>query len=158
MRYFMKKAITLFAVILSCLLLLIFCSCGGNMKGWPTFDLNLNIESYNEVTLEYNRLPYGRSKSKAHFYGTSTDKEVINDIYCVINSLPYSEKNYRNINTEEYYDNIIIKFIKDYEVFVFKFYSYGIYDGYFVFDNGETHKYCGDFVSMTYEEFKDKLS
>lgn len=153
----MKKAITIFTVILTCLLSFMLCSCGG-MKGWPTFDLNLDIESYNEVTLEYNQLPYGRNKIEDHFYGSSSDKEVINEIYCAINGLKYSEKTYRNINTEEYYENVIIKFINDDEVFVFKFYSYGITKGYFIFDNGEIHKYRGDFVGITYYEFKDKMS
>lgn len=155
----MKKIIC--CLVLSFLSLIIVfagCTCGGHMKGWPTIELNLDIDSFNEVTLEYNRLPYGRSELEDHFYGSSSDKEIINDIYCVIDGLPYGEKTYRKIDTEEYCDSVIIKFIKDDEVFVFKFYSYGITKGYFIFDNGEIHQYRGDFVGITYAEFKDKLS
>ncbi len=129
------------------------------MKGWPTIELNLDVESFDEVSLEYNLLPYKKNKQEAHFYGTSSDKEVINDIYQTINGTPYSEKIYNNINTEEYWANVIIKFMKDgEEAFVFKFYSYAIYDGYFIFDNGEIHKYHDDFIGSTYDRFKDKLN
>lgn len=154
----MKKATTLFIVLLNCLFLFMLYSCGGNMKGWPTLDLNLDIENYNEVSIEFNMLPFGRRNSEAHFYGASSDKEIINDIYNAVDGVLYSEKTYKNIDTEKFSENVIVKFTKGDEVFVFKFYSYGVTNGYFIFDNGEIHKFHGDFVGMTYEKFKNKLS
>lgn len=155
--FFIKRICYLTLSLFSILILFTACTCGGDMKGWPSLELNLDIDSFNEVALEYNRLPYGRSKDEEHFYGSSTDKEVINDIYFAVDGMLYSEKIYSKIDTEKYCDNVIIKFLKDDEVFVFKYYSYGIKKGYFVFDNGEIHKHCGNFVGI-YENFKDKLS
>ncbi|MDE7167390.1 MAG: hypothetical protein K2O28_00915 [Clostridia bacterium] len=157
----MKKIIRYFSLSLLALSLFLFgaCSCGHDMSEWPTIELNLDVGSFDEVSLEFNLLPYKKNKDEAHFYGTSSDKEVINDIYCTINGRQYSEKIYNNINTEEFYENVIIKFMKDgEEVFVFKFYTYGIYNGYFIFDNGEIHKYHGDFIYGTYDRFKDRLN
>ncbi len=128
------------------------------MSDWPTISLNLDIESYDEVSLEYNLLPYKKNKEEIHYHGFSSDKEVIKDIYELLNYLKYSKETYSKINTEEYWDNVIIKFIKAGEEFVFKFYSYAIYDGYFIFNNGEIHKYHGDFVGMSYDKFKDRLT
>ena len=158
----MKKIIRYVALSLLALSLFLFgaCSCGGDkMKDWPTIELNLDVESFDEVSLEFNLLPYKKNKDEEHFYGTSSDKEVINDIYCTINGSKYSEETYSHINTEEYWCNVIIKFMKDgEEAFVFKFYSYAIFDGYFIFDNGEIHKYHGSFIHATYDRFKDRLN
>ena len=155
----MKKLI--FCLLLPlCSLTVCLCACGGcyNMNGWPTIDLNLDVESYDEVSLEFNILPSKQNKDEFHYYGSSTEKDVIKEIYETINCFHYSEKTYDSINTEEYWENVIIKFTKDSEEYVFKFYSYAIYDGYFIFNNGEIHKYHGDFVSASYEHFKDKLA
>lgn len=155
----MKKFTSTVAIVLAVSgICLIVSACGGNMEGWPTLELNWEIETYDEVSLEYNQLPYGRSDSETHFYGSSTDKDVINGLYCAVNGRLYSEKTYKKINTEEFRENVIIKFTKDGEEFVFQFYSYGVTNGYFIFHNGEIHKYHGDFVSGTYGKFKDKLS
>lgn len=153
----MKKA-SIFLFAMMSFLFMLLCSCGGQMDGWPTFDLNLDIGSCDEVSLEFNRLPYGRNDTEYHFSGTSADKQTIIDIYNAVNGLPYSEKIYKTIDTENYYENVIIKFKDGEGEYVFKFYSYGVTNGYFVFDNGEIHRYYGDFISGTYEKFKDKLS
>lgn len=128
-----------------------------DMTDWPTINLDLDIESYTEVSLEYNFIPYGDNE-EVYYYGASTDKEVIKDMYDMINCFKYSPKTYGNIDTEKYTDKVIIKFMKDSEEYVFQFYAYGIYDGYFIFDNGEIHKYHGAFVAASYEDFKDRLN
>lgn len=128
------------------------------MKGWPTFDLNLDIENYDEVCLEYTMLPYGRSDKEEHFSGTTADKQIIRDIYNAVNNRLYSEKIYESIDTKNYSENVTVTFRDGEGEYVFKFYGYGVTNGYFVFDNGEIHRYYGDFVSGTYEEFKDKLT
>ena len=76
-------------------------SCGKSMNGWPTIELNIEIAKYDEVTLEYNRLPFENSSDKLHFYGTSFEREVINDLYNTINGLPYHQKIITDINTEK---------------------------------------------------------
>ena len=154
----MKKAIALFTIVLNCVLLFALCACGGDMEGWPTLELDLDIDGYDEVSLEYNMLSNGSRDSEAHFYGSSSDKEIIKDIYNAVDGVLYSDETYNNIDTEKFSENVIIRFAKDDEVFVFKFYSYGVTNGYFIFDNGKIHNYRGDFVSMTYGQFKDKLS
>lgn len=159
----MKKVTTFFSVMLSCLFMFILCSCGGNMKGWPTLDLNLDIESYDEVSLEYHhrsahsdRMPLDIDRD---YYGTSADKEIISEVYQSIDGRLYSEETYNKIDTENYWSKVVITFWKDGKAgYTFTFYEYSVQNGYFIFDNGEIHKYLGDFVSGTYEKFKDKLS
>lgn len=147
--------------IFSCFLVSIFLfmvtSCGKSMRGWPTIELDIEIEKYDEVSLEYNRLPFENSSDQLHFYGTSLEKEVIDDLYKTINGLPYHKKIITNINTEKYWENVVIEFKNDNDIYTFKFYSYGVTNGYFVFDNGEIHQYYGDFVSLTYSKYKDIL-
>lgn len=131
------------------------------MTDWPEMNLDLDIETYDEVSLEYHVLPYKDNKysrDEFHYYGSSTDIDVIKDIYNLLNGLKYSEKTYSNIDTEKYVDRVVIKFTKDSEEYVFKFYEYGIYDGYFIFNNGEIHRYYGDFVGISYMYFKDRLT
>lgn len=155
----MKKKI--FCLLLPFLLLML-CSCGGDMNGWPKLELGLNIENYDEVSLEYHhiskhsdRMPLDVDKD---YFGTSADREIINEVYQTINGLPYSEETYQKIDTENYWSNVVITFWKDSEsMYTFSFYEYAIKNGYFVFDNGEIHKYLGDFVGITYEHFEDKL-
>ena len=132
------------------------------MNGWPKLELNLEIENYEEVSLEYrhisshsDRLPLDADED---YFGTSADREIINEIYQQINGLPYSEETYQKIDTENYRSKVVVTFWKDGKAgYTFSFYEYAITKGYFVFDNGEIHKYSGDFVHGTYERFKDKL-
>lgn len=143
-------------------LLLAFSACGGDMKGWPKLELGLDIENYEEVSLEYHhisshsdRLPLDVDED---YFGTSEDREIINEIYAQIDGSPYSEETYDKIDTENYSSKVVITFWTDDETrYTFSFYEYGVKNGYFVLDNGEIHKYLGDFVSGTYERFKDKL-
>lgn len=141
----------------------ILCSCGNSMKGWPTFDLKLDTENYDEISLEYHHAsnPSDRRPldKEIRFYGTSFDKEVIKSVYLAINCLPYSKKIYSEIDTEEYVDKVVVQFLQNGEtMYVFTFYAYGVTDGYFVFDSGEIHQYHGDFVGITYREFKDRFN
>lgn len=155
----MKKKI--FCLLLP-LLLMMLCSCGGDMNGWPRLDLDLEIESYDEVSLEYHhisahsdRIPLDVDKD---YFGTSTDSEIITEIYRSIEGSPYSEETYDKIDTENYSSKVVITFCKGGKAgYTFTFYEYAIKDGYFVLDNGEIHKHLGDFVGGTYERFKDKL-
>ena len=152
---------------LLCVLLLaatfLLCACGGDMVDWPTLELGLDIENYDEVSLEYHhiskhsdRLPLDVDKD---YFGTSADREIINEIYQSINGLPYSEETYGKIDTENYSSKVVITFWKEGEErYTFSFYEYAIKNGYFVFDNGEIHKYLGAFVSLAYEHFEDKLT
>ena len=92
------------------------------------------------------------------YFGTSSDREIINEIYQQIDGRLYSEETYDKIDTEKYWSKVVITFWKDGEAgYTFSFYEYAIKNGYFVLDNGEIHKYLGDFVG-TYEQFKDKLT
>ncbi len=143
-------------------LLFTLCSCGSGMEGWPRLELGLDIENYDEVSLEYHhisshsdKLPLDVDKD---YFGTSANREIINEVYQSINGLPYSDETYDSIDTENYWSKVVITFWKDGEAgYTFTFYGYAVKDGYFVFDNGEIHKYSGDFVSLTYEHFEDKL-
>ena len=152
----MKKIICFFLLSL-CLCML--CSCGRkySMKDWPTIDLQLNIEDYDEVSLEYNLMPNKNNEQGIHFCGVSSDRDVISDIYSSINNSKYSKEIVKRINTEKFRNNVIIKFTKEDETYVFQYYSYGIYDGYFIFNNGEIHKYHGAFATI-YDRFKDKFN
>ena len=155
----MKK---FFCAVLAVLAMLLS-ACGGDMKGWPKLDLNLDIGSYDEVSLEYHHISSRSDRMlpdvDEDYFGTSSDEEVINDIYQRINGLPYSEEIYDEIDTENYRSKVAITFWKDGQAgYTFTFYGYSIKNGYFVFDNGEIHKYLGDFVSLTYENVKDKLN
>ena len=163
----MRKFTSIFAVflaVLSICLVASSCAYGGQMKGWPTFDLNLDIESYDEVSIEYHHAVWEPSDRRPldeeiEFYGTSSDKEVISDVYLCINGLPYSKKTYKKIDTEKYVDKVVVQFYREGEAaYVFKFYAYGVTDGYFIFDNGEIHAYRGDFAGLTYRGFQDRLS
>ena len=142
---------------------LLLCACGGDMEGWPTFDLGLDIENYDEVSLEYHHISKHSDRMPLDvdedYFGTSADKELINEIYREIDGLPYSEETYDKIDTENYSSKVVITFRKDGGAeYTFTFYEYGVKNGYFVLDNGEIHKYLGDFVSGTYERFKDKFT
>ena len=144
------------------LLLLILCACGGDMDGWPRLELGLEIENYDEASLEYYHIskPSDRRPLDVDedYFGTSTDRDVIAEIYQQINGLPYSEEVYDEIDTENYSSKVVITFWKDgVAEYTFTFYGYAVKHGYFVLDNGEIRKYLGDFVSGTYERFKDKL-
>ncbi len=155
----MKKKI--FCLLLPFLLLML-CSCGGDMNGWPKLELGLDIENYDEVSLEYHHISKHSDRMPLDvdndYFGTSADLEIINEVYQTINGLSYSEETYQKIDTENYWSNVVITFWKDSEsMYTFSFYEYAIKDGYFVFDNGEIHKYLGDFVGITYEHFEDKL-
>lgn len=132
------------------------------MTGWPKLDLNLDIESYDEVSLEYHHLSSHSDRlpldTDEDFFGTSSDEEVIRDIYQRMNGLPYSERIYHEIDAENYRDKVVVTYWRSGEAaYIFTFYGYSVKNGYFVFDNGEIHKYDGDFVSLTYESVKDKL-
>ena len=143
-------------------LLVLLCACGGDMKDWPRLELGLDVENYDEVSLEYHhiskhsdRMPLDVDKD---YFGTSANREIINEVYQSINGLPYSEETYDKIDTENYSSKVVITFWKDGEAgYTFTFYEYGVKNGYFVFDNGEIHKYLGAFVGLTYEHFEDKL-
>ena len=156
----MKKK--LFCLLLP-LLLMILCACGGDMTGWPQLELNLDIESYDEVSLEYHhnsshsdRMP---SDVDRHFFGTSSDKELIKDIYQSIDGVLYSEETYQKIDTENYYTKEVITFWKDGKAeYTFSYYGYAVADGYFVLDNGEIHKFLGAFAHGSYERFKDRFN
>ena len=154
----MKKRIV---CLLFPFLLLILCSCGGDMKGWPRLELGLNVENYDEVSLEYHHISKHSDRMPLDvdedFFGTSADREVINGIYQQINGSLYSEKTYNKVDTEKYTTKVIITFRKDgAEGYTFVFFEYGIKNGYFVLDNGEIHKHLGNFASI-YAMYKDKL-
>ncbi len=155
----MKKL--LFGLSLAASLLL--CACGGDMEGWPTLDLNLEIGNYDEVSLEYHHISARSDRMPSDvdedYFGTSADRDLITEIYREIDGLPYSEETYDKIDTQNYSSKVVITFRKDGGAeYTFTFYGYAVKDGYFVLDNGEIHKYLGDFVSGTYERFKDKLT
>ena len=141
---------------------LLLCACGGDMDGWPTLELGLKIENYDEVSLEYHHISKHSDRMPLDvdedYFGTSSDREIINEIYQQIDGRLYSEETYDKIDTEKYWSKVVITFWKDGEAgYTFSFYEYAIKNGYFVLDNGEIHKYLGDFVG-TYEQFKDKLT
>ena len=143
-------------------LLLILCSCGGDMNGWPRLDLGLEIENYDEVSLEYHHISAHSDRTPLDvdedYFGTSSDGDVIAEIYRTIDGSLYSEETYDGIDTENYSSKVVITFWKDGEAgYTFTFYEYAVKNGYFVLDGGEIHKHLGDFVSLTYEQFKDKL-
>lgn len=161
----MKKLVlylTLVSFSLSVFLLTACSGCPSNkysMTDWPTFNLDPEIAESDGVSVEFNLLPYKKNKDELHYYGTSSDARVIYDIYTTINYCKYSEETVDEINTEQYWENVNVKFWKGGEVtYALSFYSYGIYDGYFIFENGEIHKYHGDFVSGVYENYKDRLN
>ena len=154
----MKKVLRLLLPFL----LLMLCACGGDMTGWPTLELNLEIENYDEVSLEYHHIskPSDRRPLDVDedYFGTSANREIINEIYQQIDGSLYSEETYDKIDTENYWSKVVITFWKDGEAgYTFTYYEYAIKDGYFVFDGGEIHKYLGAFVHGTYERFKDEL-
>ena len=143
-------------------LLLMLCSCGGDMNGWPRLDLGLDIENYDEVSLEYHHISKHSDRMPLDvdedYFGTSSDSDIIAEIYREIDGSPYSKETYDKIDTENYWSKVVITFWKDGEAgYTFSYYEYAIKDGYFVFDGGEIHKYLGAFVHGTYERFKDKL-
>ena len=155
----MKKVLRLLLPFL----LLMLCACGGDMTGWPTLELNLEIENYDEVSLEYHHIskPSDRRPLDVDedYFGTSANREIINEIYQQIDGSLYSEETYDKIDTENYSSKVIITFWKDGEAgYTFTFYSYAVKNGYSVLDNGEIHKYLGDFVSASYERLKDRLT
>ncbi len=159
----MKKLsafIALLFISFSAVLLSACASCPGNkysMVGWPTLSIDPEIAKSDEVSIEFKLMPTEWNDEK-YFYGTSFDERVINDIYQSLICYQYSEETVTEINTEQYWDNVNVKFWKGGEVtYALSFYSYGIYDGYFIFENGEIHKYHGDFVSGIYETYKDRL-
>ncbi len=144
------------------LLLVALCACGGDMEGWPRLELDLDMENYDEVSLEYHHISKHSDRMPldvdTDYFGTSSDEELINEVYQSINGTLYSEKTYQKIDTENYWSKVVITFWKDGEAgYTFSYYEYAIKDGYFVFDNGEIHKFLGAFVSGTYDRFKDKL-
>ena len=144
------------------LLLMILCACGGDMDGWPRLDLDLDIQNYDEVSLEYHHISKHSDRMPLDvdedFFGTSSDRELISEIYQTIDGTLYSEKTYRTIDTENYRSKVVITFWKDGEAgYTFTYYEYAIKDGYFVFDSGEIHKFLGAFVNGTYDRFKDRL-
>ena len=154
----MKKKIFCFLLPL---LFLMLCACGGGMDGWPTLNLNLDTENYDKVSLEYHHISKHSDRMPLDvdedYYGTSSDREVINGIYQHIDLAQYSEKTYNKVDTEKYTTKVIITFWKDGEAgYTFVFFEYGIKNGYFVLDNGEIHKHLGNFSSI-YETWKDKL-
>ena len=152
----------LFGLLLPFLLFLL-CACGGDMEGWPKLELNLDVANFNEVSLEYHHIakPSPRRPLETediNYLGTSSDIEIIKDLYERINGLPYSEETYTEIDTQDYRDKVIITFLRGGKAeYIFTFYGYAVTKGYFVLDNGAIHKYNGDFVSGTYENMKDKL-
>ncbi len=155
----MKK---LFCLLLP-FLLLFLCSCGGSMKGWPKLELNLDVESYDAASLEYRHIARSSSRnpsdSDKEFYGTSSDKELIAQLYQQIDGSLYSKKTYKKIDTENYRDKVVVTFYRGGETaYTFTFYGYGVKNGYFVFDNGEIHKHNGAFVGITYARFADKMT
>ncbi len=145
------------------LLLFILCACGGDMDGWPRFEPNLDIQSYDEISLEYRHISKHSDRMPldvdTDFFGTSSDKEIISEVYHqTIDGILYSEETYRTIDTENYWSKVVITFWKDGKAeYTFTYYEYAIKDGYFVFDGGEIHKYLGNFVGLAYDQFKDKL-
>lgn len=143
-------------------LLVFLCACGGDMKDWPRLELRLDIENYDEVSLEYHHISKHSDRMPLDvdedYFGTSADKDLITEIYREIDGSPYSKETYDKIDTENYSSKVVITFWKDGEAgYTFTFYEYGVKNGYFVLDNGEIHKYLGNFVSGAYERFKDKL-
>ena len=143
-------------------LLLILCGCGGDMKGWPRLELGLDIENYDEVSLEFHHISSHSDRMPLDvdedYFGTSVDRNLITEFYREIDGSPYSKETYDKIDTENYRSKVVITFWKNGEAgYTFTFYEYAVKNGYFVLDNGEIHKYLGDFVSGTYERFKDKL-
>ena len=155
----MKKKIFCFLLPF---LLLILCACGGDMSGWPRLELGLDIENYDKVSLEFHHISAHSDRmpldADEDYFGTSADRNLITEIYREIDGSPYSEETYDKIDTENYRSKVVITFRKDGGAeYTFTFYEYGVKNGYFVLDNGEIHKYLGDFVSGTYERFKDKL-
>ncbi len=143
-------------------LLVILCACGGDMKDWPRLELDLDIENYDEVSLEYHHISKHSDRMPLDvdedYCGSSADKDLITEIYREIDGSPYSKETYDKIDTENYSSKVVITFWKDGEAgYTFTFYEYGVKNGYFVLDNGEIHKYLGNFVGGTYERFKDKL-
>ena len=160
----MKKLILYLSLASLSLSVFLLTACSGcprnkySMTDWPTFNLDPEIAESDKVSVEFNLLPTDWNDEK-HYYGTSSDTRVINDIYTTINYCKYSEDTVDEINTEKYWDNVNVKFWKGGEVtYALSFYSYGIYDGYFIFENGEIHKYHGDFVSGIYETYMERLA
>lgn len=165
MKPIIKRIYVKFVLLLICIVggLYVLCACGGGMEGWPTIELNLEIENYDEVSLEYHHISSYSDQMPLDidrdYFGTSADREIINEIYREIDGSPYSKETYDKIDTENYRSKVVITFWKDGEAgYTFTFYEYAVKNGYFVLDNGEIHKYLGDFVSGTYERFKDKLN
>ncbi len=143
-------------------LLLLLCACGGDMKGWPRLELGLDIENYDEVSLEYHHISKHSDwmplDADEDYFGTSEEREIINGLYQQIDGSLYSKETYQKIDTENYWDKVVITFLKDGRAeYTFTFYGYAVKNGYFVLNDGEIRKYAGDFVSSTYEKFKDKL-
>ena len=143
-------------------LLLLLCSCVGDINGWQRLDLGLDIENYDEVSLEYHHISKHSDRMPLDvdedYFGTSSDSDIIAEIYREIDGSSYSKETYAKIDTENYWSKVVITFWKDGEAgYTFSYYEYAVKDGYFVFDGGEIHKHSGDFVSGTYERFKDKL-
>ena len=154
----MRKLFWLFVPVL----LLVLCACGGNMDGWPSLELGLEIETYDEVSLEYHHISKHSDRMPLDvdedYFGTSADRALIREVYQQIDGLPYSEKTYNKIDTEKYTTKVIVTFWKDGEQqYTFVFLEYGIKNGYFVLDNGEIHKHLGNF-SHIYERYREKFT
>ena len=154
----MKK----FAYVLLLAVCLLLAACGGDMKGWPRLELGLELESFDEVLLEYHHISKHSDRmpldADENYCGTSSDPALISEVYQQINGLPYSEKTYSKIDMEDYWSKVVVTFWKDGKAgYTFSYYEYAIKNGYFVLDDGEIHKHLGNFAHI-YEMFKEKLT
>jgi hypothetical protein len=136
----------------------LFTSCGKSMNNWPVINLNLEIENYHEISIQYNTLPYKNSLEETHLFASSNNQDIIFDLYNLINELHYQKKAINKLDTRHYWENIIIEFQSDKEQYYFKFYSYGVKNGFFIFDNGEIHKYYGDLVNLIFSRYQNTLN
>jgi len=125
-------------------------SCNSdNMDGWPYINLPDEISNYQSVSIEMieNEIESLESNSENLKY-FSESNEMVLLLYNTIENMQQAPQKTENQLDGNYWQKVSVIFEDVSLDYKFEYYSYGVTDGYFIFDDQSIYEFKGDFYSV----------
>lgn len=125
-------------------------SCGGDMYGWPYCSLPIRAEDASALEIRISHdtgYPYEEYRITDSTYYTE-EATAINSIYEMIQGCHRSPSAIDRV-FHRYWFLVDMMFSQDEsDPYRFEFYSLGVTNGFFVFDEETTYRFKGDFLGL----------